>query len=295
MAVHDAFPGAEVAVTGAEVLPGAARNVLLERARGEWLVFLDDDVTVRPDFLRRLADLAAAHPGVGVLGGPNETPTRSTRFQVTQGAVLASSLGGGPVRGRYGARAAGPADETSLTLCNLAVRRAAMQPFSVDLTCAEENEVLDKLRRQGLAMWYDPGLVAFHERRGTLTAFARQIHKYGRGRGELTVRRPTSLRPVLLAPAAFVAYLLCAVLLAVTAHPLALAPLGAYLCMVTAASIVTAARIGDPTAAPQAAVLFALLHACYGAGVWRGLMPARSRSAPHSVWLVPQPSAFAAA
>jgi len=283
--VRAVFPQAGVVVTGAEVLPGAARNFLLERARGQWLVFLDDDVTVRPDFVRRLANLAADHPDVAVLGGPNETPVASTRFQVVQGAVLASRLGAGPVRGRYGSRAAGPADETCLTLCNLAVRRDAMVPFSVDLTCAEENEVLDQLRRESRAMWYDPGLVAFHERRGTLGEFARQMHKYGRGRGELTRRRPTSVRPMLLIPAAFVACVLIAVVLAALVAPLLLAPLGAYLCAVAAASARAARETRSVAGALLAALLFAVVHVCYGVGIWRGLVTLRRRSARPAVWL----------
>jgi GT2 family glycosyltransferase len=291
---REVLPDARVAITGAQVLPGAGRNVLLDRARGELLLFLDDDVTVPPDLLRRLADLAGSHPEVAVFGGPNETPAGSSRFQVVQGEVLASPLGGGPVRTRYAARDAGPADERSFTLCNLAVRRRVMRPFSVELTCAEENDVLFQLRREGHRMWYDPGLRAFHERRATLRGFAAQTHKYGRGRGELTARDPRSLPPAFLAPAALVAFALAAVLLTMlklvaltVPAPMAelvLAPLVAYTLVVGVASAAAAWSVRRLSALPLAALTLVVLHTCYGAGLWRGLLPSASRPEPRAVW-----------
>ncbi|CAN5720883.1 hypothetical protein BH24ACT3_BH24ACT3_09100 [soil metagenome] len=106
------------------------------------------------------------------------------------------------MRRRYCAHPAGPADERFFTLCNLAVRRAAMRSFSTDLVCAEENAVLSEMSSTGVRMHYDPARVAYHERRATWGGFARQMHKYGRGRGQLTRLAPTSLRPFHLAPSA---------------------------------------------------------------------------------------------
>ena len=56
---------------------------------------------------------------------PNDTPPGSSRFQAVQGAVLASLVGSGPVRRRYGAHPPRHADERFFILCNLAVRRSA--------------------------------------------------------------------------------------------------------------------------------------------------------------------------
>jgi GT2 family glycosyltransferase len=42
-----------------------ARNQALQRARGEWIVFLDNDVTVYPGWLRRLRYHAEVDPAVG--------------------------------------------------------------------------------------------------------------------------------------------------------------------------------------------------------------------------------------
>ncbi len=269
------FPAAPVCDTGRR-LPGSARNPLIERARGELLLFLDDDVIAPSTLLRALADIAALNPEVSVFGGPNDTPPESSRFQITQGAVLGSLLGSGPVSRRYGARQAGFADERWFTLCNLAVRRQAMLPFLDELVCAEENELLAKLRRRDQLMLYDPSLRVYHARRPTPSAFVRQMFKYGRGRGQLVARRPGTVRAAYLAPAAFVLYLLLLPALVALSGASAFATilLAAYCGLILASSVWIAWTLRRPAAAPVAVLLVITLHLCYGAGVLRGLLRA---------------------
>jgi cellulose synthase/poly-beta-1,6-N-acetylglucosamine synthase-like glycosyltransferase len=271
--VHGIVPDAVVARTG-RALPGAARNLLLERARGQLLLFLDDDVTIEPEMFRRLADLAAAHPDVAVFGGPNETPPHSTPFQFVQGAVLASIVGSGPVRRRYGRHPASTADERWFILCNLAVRRVAMLPFADDLRCAEENEVLAQLHDRGLVMRYDPDLVVYHDRRPHLRSFAAQMRKYGFGRGQLMRRRPSVVQAPYLAPVALLAYLVLLPLL-LFASPLAGLPALVYGAAVGAGSVRIAVSVKRVAAIPVAALLLVVVHACYGSGVAQGLAARR--------------------
>src|ERR1017187_8375789 len=49
-----------------------ARNTGVERSTGELVVFVDDDVRVRPGWLRALLDAAREHPQVDVFTGPIE-------------------------------------------------------------------------------------------------------------------------------------------------------------------------------------------------------------------------------
>ena len=272
------FPGARVCDTRGR-LPGAARNPLIERARGELLLFLDDDVTALPDLLRLLAETAATHPEASVFGGPNETPMKSSRFEVVQGAVLGSLMGAGPVSRRYGARHPGLADERWFTLCNLAVRRRAMMPFADGLVCAEENALLSQLRRRGERMRYEPSLRVFHARRPTLRSFAKQMQKYGRGRGQLLARRPGTLRAAYLAPTMLLLYLLLLPALVASSAPigLALGPAALYGALVGASAVRIGSTLRRPADIPLAAVLILAVHLCYGAGVVRGLM-SRSRT-----------------
>jgi GT2 family glycosyltransferase len=272
-AAREAFPQAKVAFApGAR--PGPGRNVLLPQTSGRLLLFIDDDVVVREDMLERLWRLALAHPERAVFGGPNETPPRSTRFQLVQGAVLASIVATGPVRRRYGRHPGGPGDERWFILCNLAIRREVMAEFPPDLVCAEENAVLTALQRGGWAMHYDPDLVVYHERRSDLRGFARQMHLYGRGRGQLMVRDRDSVRLAYLAPTALTAYLAMVPLLAIT-RPVLVLPAVAYAAAVAAAATRVGASVRHRATGPLAALLIVTVHVGYGSGVARGALSRR--------------------
>jgi hypothetical protein len=190
-----------------------------------------------------------------------------------QGAVLSSLLATGPVRRRYGPHPPGPADERFFILCNLAIRRRALRPFVEALLCAEENALLADLAAHGSVMHYDPELVVYHERRATWGAFARQMVKYGIGRGQLFRRDRSTIRVAYLLPSLLLLY--AATLPAmVWLSPLALAPAGLYLLVVAAAAlkvVITLRRIG-PRPFVQVAGVVVVLHGCYGVGVIRGVL-----------------------
>jgi succinoglycan biosynthesis protein ExoA len=291
--VRARFPAAQLCDTGGR-LPGAARNPLIEWATGDLLLFLDDDVTAPPDLLSRLSQTAARYPAASVFGGPNDTPPQSTHFQVVQGAVLSSIIGAGPVSRRYGARHPGPADERWFTLCNLAVRRAVMLPFVSQLVCAEENALLAELRRRGERMRYEPDLRVFHARRPRLSSFAAQMFKYGRGRGELLRRDPRTFRAAYLAPAALLIYLLIAsVTISLSSHvELLLAPAALYCVLTVGSALRVGWTLGRLLDVPLAAALIGTVHACYGAGVLRGLcFPGDARAEVAAHWTAPAPRA----
>jgi succinoglycan biosynthesis protein ExoA len=266
------FPQAQVGLASTVRL-GGARNFLLPAARGLWLYFLDDDVTIGRHVLRSLAELSSRHPDVGVFGGPNDTPPGSSRFQNTQGASLGSLAGSGPVRRRYTAHRSALARERDLILCNLAVKRQAMVPFDASLTGGEENGLLSQLAKSGVAMRYEPRLVVYHDRRPDLRSFTKQMHKYGFGRGQVLVRRVRSARSLYLLPVSLVVYL---VLLPVLAwlSLWALVPLGVYFAWITGGALKVA--LGYPrartTAFAMSFLLLPVIHIAYGTGVLRGLV-----------------------
>ncbi|MGI8557383.1 MAG: hypothetical protein ACR2ND_03570 [Solirubrobacteraceae bacterium] len=140
-------------------------------------------------------------------------------------------------------------------------------------------------------MHYDPKLLVFHERRPTPRSFARQMFKYGRGRGDLMRRNPATTRAAYLAPALLLLYLLMLPALLVYGGALSLIPLLLYAGLILAGAsrargrcaVRSRARRGRVAGAcedartlrrairaPLAAALTVLLHVSYGAGVLRG-------------------------
>jgi len=265
-----------------DVLPAAARNALVDRARGELLLFLDDDAIPPPGFLRHIADLASANPCADAFGGPNLTPPGSSLFQEVQGEVLASWFVTGPVRHRYASRSPRAANQRHFMTCNLVIRRDAMRPFHGTLVCAEENGVLAEMSRAGHSMRYDAELFVYHERRSDYPAFAKQMLNYGRGRGHLFTHQPSSLLPAALIPATLSLYLLALPALLLL-NAWSVAPLGAYLALVALASTGIGWSLRRPAAALVSWPLILSLHLGYGLGFWigmfEGLGPASARSA----------------
>ncbi len=289
--VRARFPNAIIGLVE-EAFPGGARNFLVERAKGELLFFLDDDVTFDPELLQRLAEAGRRYPETSVFGGPNLTPPHSTLFQTVQGAILGSVLATGPVRRRYGRHSAGQADERFFTLCNMAVRRDVMRSFGPSLSGGEENALLNELAERGALMRYQPDLVVFHERRSTYGGFVKQMEKYGRGRGQVMVRHPRSTRPAHVLPIVMWLWILSLPFVAVLVTPWYLVTVALYAMGLVAAGSAVALGMGDVPIKKRVGVvvlgagLTATVHFCYGIGVARGLVRgwARRRQAPKSIW-----------
>jgi hypothetical protein len=122
-------------------------------------------------------------------------------------------------------------------------------------------------------MRYEPELRVFHARRPRVRPFAAQMLKYGRGRGELLRRDLRTLRAAYLAPLALLIYVLVAAAMISLGGPtlITLVPAILYVILVLATGLRVAWTLRRLTAMPLAAALIAVIHACYGVGMLRGV------------------------
>ena len=158
------------------------RNAGISLARGEWLVFVDDDVLLPPDWFERMvAAVCRAGPRAAVTGrvveGDPETP----------GAFAPSlSLSEVPVvhRGRPGRDVLQP--------LNMAVHRdvfVEVGDFDVRLGAgahfpsSEDNDFGYRLLEAGYQIVYDPSVVVIHRAWRTPGALVPLRWSYGRGQG----------------------------------------------------------------------------------------------------------------
>jgi glycosyltransferase involved in cell wall biosynthesis len=154
--------------------PAAARNSGSLRAKGEFLVFTDDDCRSRPDWLRQLELRCLAAPD-HMIGGHTVNLLHDNLFsQMSQVIVdiVYDHYNGGITGSRFFASN------------NLAIPAASFHRlggFNSEFTTAEDREMCDRWLHQGYRMTYASEAVVYHAHSLTLRTFCRQHFNYGRG------------------------------------------------------------------------------------------------------------------
>ncbi|MGH7565821.1 MAG: glycosyltransferase family 2 protein, partial [Gemmatimonadota bacterium] len=183
--------------------PGLARNRGAEEARGEILVFLDDDCVPDPDWLAELDLALAASPGAGV-GGHTVNALPGNPYSSASQALIDYLY-------EYYNREA--AREPMFTTSNLALPRTEFARIGgfdrrFSLAGGEDRELCLRWARSGRELRYAPGAIVRHAHRLSLRGFLRQHFTYGRGaarfhriRGSGPIPEPASFyRELILYP-----------------------------------------------------------------------------------------------
>jgi GT2 family glycosyltransferase len=165
--------------------PSRQRNAALDKARGELVIFLDNDCLVGSGFWTEL-EAAFIRPGVQIVGGPALLRSDATALEQIFQTLLTHTLIVGTIASRYSARGEfREARQTELILCNLTAHRSIFQRIGVlsaQLYPNEENEWLDRAHAAGVGAFYDPQLQVFRPQRATLGQLVITLLRYGMGR-----------------------------------------------------------------------------------------------------------------
>lgn len=233
-------------------------------------------------------------------GGPNLTEPTDSRFQKATGRALASRFAHGDMATRY--RSLGkprPAGEVELILCNMAFRRTAYREIGgLDerLYPNEENELINRMTKRGMTMYYIPEAKVYRSRRKTWFDFIRQTAWYGKGRFEQTRVEGFSIKALsFMIPLVFSLYVILLPCLAALwpfeFRMLLFSPLLVYLC----GAIISAAGISfrerDPHFFFLMPLLYLTMHVSYSCGLVRGLLrriePPEKSNSDTSVKIIP--------
>ncbi|MCL2760494.1 MAG: glycosyltransferase [Desulfuromonadales bacterium] len=254
--------------------PSKQRNMAASYATGDILYFIDDDSLLVSDALER-AEKHFQDERVAVVGGPSLTPPLpdSSPFQLAIAAAFRSLVGGGGVRNRY--RRYGKVRETGdneLILCNLAFRKdlyIALGGLDERLYPNEENELMDRLLKEGYKLIHDPDIYVSRGQRPHWKAFVKQMLSYGRGRAEQTlISHSVSL--LSLVPMFFILYLLFLTIL-----PIWFAlPLLFYFLIIGVTSLSVWYSSGF-SVAWRFCLICPCMHVMYGAGMFLGFFAPR--------------------
>ena len=145
----------------------SARNYALSKASpGEWILFLDDDVQLPPDYFSKAMETLKQHEP-DVLGGPDICAPDATAFQRAYAFCQGHPLVTGHTHQRHRQSDGGvkTADERNLTLCNLWIKREIFEQglrFPENYPRNEENVLLHQLQKAGKKILYAPDLAITH-------------------------------------------------------------------------------------------------------------------------------------
>lgn len=173
--------------------PAVKRNLAVRDARGDFLIFIDDDAYPRKDILDVL-DLDFSDESIAAVGGPAITPGADSFLQKVSGAVFLSHFSGGFPE-RYV-----PVGKKHLVVdwptVNLTVRKSAFLKaggFDCNFWPGEDTkfclDVMDKLKENNKIL-YDPNVIVWHHRREGLLRHLKQVGGYGIHRGFFAKKYP---------------------------------------------------------------------------------------------------------
>lgn len=188
-----------------------ARNAAAAVARGDYLVFLDSDCIIPPDYLELVAAYLSKYPDTALFGGPDLAERGFTLLQKAINYSMTSFLTTGGIRG--GRRRIGTYLPRGF---NMGVKREVFEEVKgySDLVCAEDIELSIRILKAGYRSMYIPQAGVYHKRRTTLRKFFRQVYRFGAARLVLNERHPGTLSATHLFPLVFsVGFIISIVLL----------------------------------------------------------------------------------
>lgn len=179
--------------------PGQTRNFGAERAQGDYLLILDSDVLLPPDYLSTLSRHLADSP-VDAFGGPDRAHESFTDMQKAINYGMTSFFTTGGIRG--GKK---KLDKFFPRSFNMGIRREVYQALGGfrAMRFGEDVDFSYRIVESGYTTALIPEAFVYHKRRTDLKKFFRQVHNSGIARVNLSILHPGTLKLVHLLPAVF--------------------------------------------------------------------------------------------
>lgn len=210
-----------------------ARNYGMDRAKGDFFIFVDSDCILPPFYIERLRKEIEGK-GICFFGGPDAAHDSFSPTQKAINFAMTSFLTTGGIRGG-----------------KVRMEKFVPRTFNMGFTreiygkaggfremFSEDIDMSTRVRQAG----YDPVLLrdcfVYHKRRGNLKKFWRQVHVFGMSRITLQLLYPGSMKAVHWAPAVFVIGSL-ALLIAGFFNPWFWLPLAIYLLLLWCSALVS--------------------------------------------------------
>lgn len=245
-----------------------ARNYGIDRADGDYMVFVDSDCILPPDYIASLRARLTAEP-TDCFGGPDAAHESFTDLQKAINYSMTSFFTTGGIRGGKI-----QLEKFVPRTFNMGYSREVYERVGgFREMFSEDIDMSTRIRRAGCSISLFRDVRVFHKRRVSLRKFWRQVHVFGMSRITLQLLYPGSLKAVHTLPALFVIFALAMLIGSIWWHWL-LYPLAAYLLLLLIGGTVST---GSPKIGAMSVVTGLTQLVGYGTGfirayVWKILL-----------------------
>lgn len=207
--------------------PGETRNYGSGKSNGEYLIILDSDCILPPDYLKNVHDELQNNP-CDAFGGPDRAHESFTPVQKAISYAMTSFFTTGGIRG--GKK---KLDKFYPRSFNLGIRKDAFDALGgfSKMRFGEDIDLSIRIFDNGYSCRLFPDAWVYHKRRTDFRKFFKQVHNSGIARINLYKRHPKSLKLVHLLPACFTLGLLFLLILSLF-WPWALLPIAIYMLLI---------------------------------------------------------------
>lgn len=179
--------------------PGQSRNYGTEKSHGEYLIILDSDCILPPDYFKAVEEELTNEPA-DAFGGPDRAHESFTDTQKAINYSMTSFFTTGGIRG--GKKKMDKFYPRSFNMGIRAEVYKALGGFS-DMRFGEDIDFSIRIFKGGYSCRLFPGAWVWHKRRTDMRKFFKQVHNSGIARINLYKKYPESLKLVHMLPAVF--------------------------------------------------------------------------------------------
>ena len=179
--------------------PGNARNHGAKQSKGDYLIVLDSDCILPPDYIKSV-NKELKETGADAFGGPDKASDSFTDVQKAINYSMTSFFTTGGIRGGKKKM-----DKFYPRSFNMGVRQEVYQALGgfSRMRFGEDIDFSIRIFKGGYTCRLFPGAWVYHKRRTDFRKFFKQVHNSGIARINLYKKYPESLKLVHLLPAAF--------------------------------------------------------------------------------------------